>query len=291
MTLWYERLREALDITVVRLGRADITLWGIISLLTLATLLFWMAGVVRRFLVHRVLARTSLELGIREAIGSIVRYVVLLLGTVSILQAAGLDLTALSVFAGAIGIGLGLGLQNITNNFLSGIIILVERPIKVGDRIEIGNVNGDVVDIGARSTRVVTNDNISIIIPNSRLVAENVVNWKHNNDRVRFHLPVGVAYGTSPRLVEQVLLEVARENPDVLEEPGPVVFFRGFGDSSLDFELLVWNTNLIHRRPQLLSDLYHAVYVALEQHGIEIPFPQRVVHHRYPPSDDQAHSA
>lgn len=282
MNGWAIAFRQALEFPVIRFGKTEVTFWAILSLVVLVCLLFWTAGLVRRILVNRVLTRSSLDLGVREAIGSIVRYAVLLFGTLGILQTAGFDLTTLGVFAGAIGIGLGLGLQHITNNFISGLIILIERPIKVGDRIEIGPVDGDVVEIGGRSTRILTNDNITIIVPNSRFVTENVVNWKHTDSRVRVRIPVGVAYGTDPRLVEQVLLEVAATNPDVLADPEPKVWFRGFGDSALNFELLAWNASLLHRRGQLMSDLNHSIVRAFAIHGIEIPFPQRDVHiHRH----------
>ncbi len=285
MNGWFDALREALAFPVVNFGKTQISAYSLLTVLVLITLLWWVAGRIRVLLVERVLARTKLELGVREAIGSMVRYAVLLMGGLSVLQSVGFDLTALSVFAGAIGIGLGLGLQNITNNFISGLIILIERPIKVGDRIEVGNVDGDVVEIGGRSTRVLTNDNISIIVPNSRFVSENVVNWKHTDNRVRFHIPVGVAYGTDSRKVEKVLLEVARANRDVLAEPPPKVWFRQFGESSLDFELLVWNSSLVHRRGQFVSDLNHAILAAFRENEIEIPFPQRVVHMRPAPGD------
>jgi small-conductance mechanosensitive channel len=148
---------------------------------------------IRRRIVVGLLARTSLDAGARHAVGSIFQYLAVLVGLLSILQTAGIDLTSLDVLAGALGIGLGFGLQNLVGNFISGLIILVERPVKVGDRIEVGPVEGDVIEIRARSTTVVTNDNISMIIPNSRLVTENVVNWSYSDRKVRFHVPVLVA--------------------------------------------------------------------------------------------------
>jgi len=222
----------------------------------------------------------SLDLGAREAIGSLFRYFVLFLGSIIIIQSAGIDLTALSVLAGAIGVGIGFGLQNIANNFISGVIILLERPIKVGDRVEVGDIDGRVVAIGARATTVITNDNIAVIVPNSRFISEPVVNWTQNDPRVRFKIPVGVAYGSDLRLVERLLLQVARENPDVLDDPAPVVRLMAFGDSAVEFELRVWSTTLVHKRGKLISDLNFAIYDTFQQHGIEMPFPQRDVHIR-----------
>lgn len=280
-----EKIRQTLEVPVIRVGQSEVSLWSIVSVLGMVTLLFWGASVFRRVLVTRVLARTGLELGVREAVGSMARYVVLLLGAAGILQTAGLDLTALSVFAGAIGIGLGLGLQNITNNFVSGLIILLERPIKVGDRIEVGGIDGDVMEIGGRSTRIQTNDNITIIVPNSRFVSENVINWKYSDSIVRFRIPIGVAYHSDPRDIERILLDVARANPDVLQEPPPQVWLRSFGDNAINFELLAWNRTLVHRKGKLVSDLNRAIYEAFEKHRVEIPFPQRVVHLPGPPPE------
>lgn len=153
-----------------------------------------------------------------------------------ILQVVGIKLTTLNVVAGAVGIGVGFGLQKIANNFISGLIILVERPIKIGDRVKVAGVEGRVVAIRARSTTVITNDNIAIIVPNSSFISENVVNWSFGDDIVQFRLAVGVAYGSDTRLVERCLLEVAQSNAAVLESPPAAVQFIGFGESSLDFE-------------------------------------------------------
>lgn len=280
VTAWFGQVRTWLEIPLLKLGTATITLWTLVYFLILLVVLFYVAGKLRHWLVKRVLVKTSLDEGARQAIGSITRYLTLLIGLLIALQTVGIDLTTLNVLAGAVGIGVGFGLQNVASNFISGLIILIERPIKVGDRIEVGEVDGDVIEIGARSTTVRTNDNIAIIVPNSKFITDNVTNWNYTGPRVRFHVPVGVAYGSDVRKVEQLLLEVARENPDALTDPQPKVWFRGFGESSLDFELLAWNTNLLHRKGQFISDLNFAVYEKLNQHGIEIPYPQRDLHIR-----------
>lgn len=273
-------LEEWLYYPIFKVGGSELTLWTIVYFLALVILLFTVAGHLRRILVERVLVRTRLDAGARAAVGSITRYVVLLVGFLIVLQTVGIDLTTLHVIAGAVGIGIGFGLQNIASNFISGLIIMFERPVKVGDRIEVGDVNGDVIEIGARATTVITNDNIAIIIPNSKFITENVVNWKHNDDKVRFRVPVGVAYGTDVREVERLLLAVAKENENVLTDPAPDVSFLGFGDSSLDFHLLVWTRKMVHRRQALFSALNFAINDKFRQHGIEIPFPQRDLHIR-----------
>ncbi|MGH2567155.1 MAG: mechanosensitive ion channel family protein [Bacteroidota bacterium] len=249
-------------------------------ILLLLLLLMYLSGKLKQWITGRLLTRTRMDIGLRQAVGTITRYAVVVVGLLIILQTAGIDLTTLNILAGAVGIGVGFGLQNIANNFISGLIILFERPIKIGDRIEVGNVEGDVVHIGARSTAVVTNDNITIIIPNSLLISENVINWSHNDNKVRFKIPVSVAYGSDVRLVERILLEVAGENPDVLNDPKPGVRFIEFGENGLLFELRAWTDTLTHRKGLLISSLNFGIYDKFKQHKIGIPFPQRDIHIR-----------
>jgi len=211
--------------------------------------------------------------------------VVLIIGAVIAMQNAGIDLSALAVFAGAIGVGLGFGLQDIAKNFVSGIILLLERPIEIGDRVEVGKVAGSVRQIRARSTTVVTNDNIAIIIPNSKFVSDTVVNWSHGDPKVRFRIPIGVAYGSDIDKVTALLLEIARRHPHALKDPEPKVYFDGFGDSSLNFELGVWTEEMTFRPRSFRSDLNLAIEKAFRENGIEIPFPQRDIHLRKTEND------
>ncbi|MGE0155891.1 MAG: mechanosensitive ion channel family protein [Geobacter sp.] len=278
----FDQSRSALDITLLKLGATPITLEMIAKLIILLLLLFWLSGKLRVLIADRLLVRTRMEVGARQAIGSIVRYLVLVVGFAVILQTAGIDLTALNVLAGAVGIGLGFGLQNIVNNFISGLIILFERPIKVGDRIVVGDVEGDVVQIGGRSTTVVTNDNISIIVPNSKFITEDVINWSHNDRKVRFKIPVTVAYGSDIDQVTGLLLEVARQDKDVLQEPPPSTRLMAFGDHGLQFELRAWSTTLIQRKGLLTSNLNTALYKKLTEQGIEIPYRQLDLRFRTP---------
>jgi len=171
---WFGYIKGVLDFPILKLGEAQITVWTVVCFIVLLVGLFYVAGKMRKVLVGRVLSRSRLDLGAQQAIGSITRYVVLLVGLLIILQTVGINLTTLNVVAGAVGIGIGFGLQNIASNFVAGLIILFERPIKIGDRIEVGAIEGQVISVGARSTTVVTNDNIAIIVPNSKVVTENV---------------------------------------------------------------------------------------------------------------------
>ncbi|WP_323754863.1 mechanosensitive ion channel family protein [Nafulsella turpanensis] len=202
---------DILNAPFATLGSTEISINSLIYFIFSIFLLLFVAKKTRQFLVNRILSRTKLDTGISQSIGTIARYTIIILGLVIIFQSAGLDLSALGVIAGALGVGIGFGLQNITNNFISGLIILLERPIKVGDRVEVGDTNGDVVKIAARATTIITNDNISIIIPNSEFISNRVTNWSHNNRMVRFRFPVGVAYKEDPEKIRELLLAVASE--------------------------------------------------------------------------------
>ncbi len=278
--LWLDNIRTWLKVPLLKLGDSSITLWNILTLFILLFLILFIAGKIRSWLVNHLLSRTKLDHGGRQAVGAITRYVIIFIGFLVILQTMKINLTTLNVIAGTLGIGIGFGLQNVASNFISGLIILLERPIKIGDRIEVGKIEGDVIEIGARSTTVVTNDNIAIIVPNSKFITENVVNWMYTGARVRFRVPIIVAYGSDVRLVEKLLLEVAQENPDVLLDPLPVVRFLEFGDNGMLFELRPWSTSLVHRKGKLISSINFAIHDKFKEHHIETPFPQRVLHIR-----------
>lgn len=269
-----------LNYNIFTLGEARITPLNIIYLILLTILLFYVSNKLKNLLVERVLGRTHLDLGARMAIGTILRYFLLLVGFLVILQTVGINLTTLNVLAGAVGIGVGFGLQNVASNFISGLIILFERPVKVGDRIEIDDINGKVTSIGARSTIVRTNDNITIIVPNSKFISENVVNWSYENNVIRFRIPVGVAYDSDIDLVRRLLLKIAADNNDVLNNPKPTVRLMKFGDSSIDLQLWVWSKAKLHRKTALTSDLNFAIWEKFRSNNIEIPFPQTDLHLR-----------
>jgi small-conductance mechanosensitive channel len=264
----------------LNLGSNKLTLNGILLLLLLLVLVLITERYLRRLLARRLLAHTHLEPSLQYAISRIVGYVFLALGFFIALKLVGLDLSSLAVIAGAVGIGVGFGLQNIISNFVSGVILLAERPIAIGHRVEVGNVAGQVTRINLRSTTVVTNDNITIIVPNSDFISQSVTNWSHGDPKVRLRLPVGVAYGSDVGGLRQALLEVALENPSVLKEPAPTVRFLGFGDSSLDFELAVWTIDMAFHPTRFRSDLFFAIESKLRECKIEIPFPQRDLHLR-----------
>lgn len=259
--------------------KTDITVIQLFEFVIAVIVVALLARAARRLLLNHILNKTPMDLSIRHAVAASVQYLVVAVGFLFLLQhAVGINLTALGWVAAAVGVGIGFGLQNIAHNLISGVFILFERPIKVGDRIEVGDVHGHVVRIAARATTVRTNDNIDIIIPNSSFTSFNVINWSHGDQKVRFRVPVPVAYGSDVRLVERLLLEVADENEHVLKEPSPRVVFWAFGDSALEFQLRVWTSRMLHRRGVFFGQLNFAIYEKFRQHRIQIPFPQRDLH-------------
>lgn len=263
------------DRPVFSIGGSEVSLLSISYFLGATILVFVVAKQIKRLFVKKIFPRYQVEIGLGEAVATIIKYVVTILGFIIVLDVAGIDLSSLKLIAGALGVGIGFGLQNIVNNFVSGLIILFERPIKVGDRIEVGGVNGDVVKIAARATTVVTNDNISIIVPNSEFTSNSVTNWSHENKVVRFNYSVGVAYKEDPERVKKALLEVANANEGVLKNPYPDVLFDSYGDSAINFNLRVWTIDYMTRPGVLRSQLYYAIFEKFKEMNIEIPFPQR----------------
>lgn len=275
---FWEWLKDILNEDLISFGNSKLTVGLILTLVLSFVALFVISEWLRRFLVRQVLKKTQLTSGTKESIGTMVKYLIILGGFFSILQTNGIDLSAFGVLAGAIGVGIGFGLQNITNNFISGLIILFEQPIKVGDRIEVGDVTGDVIQISARATTVVTNDNISVIVPNSQFIDSQVINWSHNEHKIRFNFPVGVSYKEDPEKVKKILLEVAKDNPGVLQTLESEVLFESYGDNSLNFNLRVWTSEYVNKPKVLKSQLYYAIFKRFTEEKIEIPYPQRDLH-------------
>ena len=266
-----------------QLGQTWISLATMVEFVVVTGVVLLLSRLVRHLLRTRVLARTKLDIGQQYAIARIASYFVVMFGLLIGVETVGVNLSSLAVIAGALGVGIGFGLQNIVSNFVSGLIILAERPIQIGDRVDLGNNTvGKVVRIGARATHVLTNDNIMVIVPNSEFIAGRVVNWTHIDPRVRLRLSVGVSYTSDPHRVEKLLLEIAEGNPNVLKDPAPTVVFKEFGESSLTFELRVWSGDMAHRPGTLESQLNFAIWDKFKENGIEIPFPQRDLHLKEP---------
>lgn len=294
-----DRLRNFLGYPLFKLGENVITPTDLLQLLLFCALVLIAERFLRRKVMGALLRRTRFDLSLQYAISRITGYLFILFGFYVALLVVGINVSSLAFVAGAVGVGIGFGLQNIVNNFVSGLIILAERPIAIGDRVEVGQVAGRVTRMSLRSTTIVTNDNISIIVPNSDFITHPVTNWSHGDPRVQMRLALGVAYGTDVEKLHRVLLDLAKEHPKVLSEPAPTVYFIGFGESSLDFELGVWTSEMTHSPRRFRSELYFAIEKKLRQNKIEIPFPQRDLHLRSgqfvqlgaPPSSSSAPAA
>ncbi len=242
--------------------------------------------IVATFLVSRLIRlafrkkfASRLEEGLDYAIERIIHYAVLILGVLVAFETVGIDLSSLAIMFGFLGVGIGFGLQNIVANFISGLILLIERPIKVGDMVTVGDEVGSVQAIKLRYTEVNTRDNVDIIIPNTSFVEQNVINWSHGEDKVRVRIPIGVAYGVDAEKVKKILLDVVREHLETLSDPEPQVFFMEFGDSALNFEVRCWVATP-EQRFRVKSEMNYRIYKILNENDIEIPFPQRDLHLR-----------
>jgi small-conductance mechanosensitive channel len=280
---WIYDLRQVLTYSVTApILPVDDDTYSLVDILILLALLLGLvigANRLSQLLKLRVLQVSRLNRAAQDAIATTIKYTFMVVGTVVVFNIWGLDITSLTILAGALSVGIGFGLQDIAKNLGSGIVLLFERPIQVGDFVEVGEYVGTVERIGSRSTLIRTLDRVSIIVPNSRFLETEVINWSHDNPVSRLRLPVGVAYGSDLAAVKSALLEAGRQHPQVLRIPPPRVLFVGFGDSSLDFELLVWCADP-SQQYLLKSDLYFAVEAQLNAAGVEIPFPQRDLHVR-----------
>ena len=261
-------------------GAGTVTIGGILMLIVLFALVVMAERLLQRLIIRRFLSKTRLQSSLQYGLSRIFGYLLMAIGFYIAFQIAGFDLSSLAIVAASLGVGVGFGLQNIINNFVSGIIILAERPISIGDRIDVAGVAGRVTKIQLRSTTVVTNDNITMIVPNADFISNTVTNWSHGDPKVRIRVPVGVAYGTDLKLLEDLLLEAAVEHPKALSDPSPLVMFNEFGDSSLNFELAVWTEEMTATPIHFTSQMNFIIEKKLRDNDIEIPFPQRDLHVR-----------
>jgi potassium-dependent mechanosensitive channel len=258
------------------MGALSISLGDVLAFGLTVYLASVVSSLVQFVLAEDVFPRLNLRPGLPYALLSLVKYAIVSIGFVLALLALGVNLNRVTVLGGALGVGVGFGLQNIVNNFVSGLILLFERPVRVGDAVQIGDVQGEVRRIGIRATTVRAWEGAEVIVPNSQLVAERVTNWTPADYRRRLDIPVNVAYGSAPDKVLQVLTEVAQSHPDVVATPVPLALFLGFGDSALQFQLRAW-TNRLDRHLVVRSELGVGVYAALREAGFSIPFPQQEV--------------
>ena len=272
-------IQNVLNYTLFTIKNTPITLLSIFIFILLLFLFAFLARIIGRVILKRFFARLQIEEGISYSLIRISQYIIMITGIVISFQFVGIDLSGLVVIFGLLSVGIGFGLQNITSNFVSGLVLLIERPIKVGDRVTVGDTLGDVLEINMRSTTIRTLTNIAIIVPNSEFISREVINWSHGDPKVRLDLPVGVSYNSDLDNVLRSLREVADENPEVLKEPKTEINFIEFGDSSWNLELRAWLKS--PKRYQIVrSDLNCAIVKKFRENSIEIPFPQRDLHLR-----------
>lgn len=297
----YAVMTQVLSYTL-EFGQISISLGNILIFAISVVIAFWAARTIRLILHDEVLTRMSLPRGVGNSIASLSYYLVLLLGLGIALSAAGFQTNQLTIVFGALGVGIGFGLQGVVNNFVSGLILMFERPIQPGDVVEIGGTSGQVRDIGMRATRIKTFEGADVIVPNGTLLSDQLTNWTMLDRSRRIEVSIGLAYGTEPRQVLELLDSVARQTPGVVTEPPPMVLFMGFGASTLDFSLRAWTYDF-DRWIEIRSDMLARMYDALREAGIHIPVPQRDLHLRSvsdeasraifaarPPGPDTAHS-
>lgn len=275
-TTIYEFLTRPFNLGI---GSEELTVMDLIVavLILIGTVVF--SRVFIRFLKRNVFTHASINVGVQESIARVLHYIIMTVGVLLVLGQVGVDLTALTALGAVLGVGIGFGLQNLANNFISGLVLLFERPIQVGDFVEVDGVLGTVLAVNARSTTVDTQDHVAIIVPNSHFVSQSVTNWSYRDTKTRIHIRVHVALHCDPKVVEEALLEVARGHEAVLADPMPRVQFLAFGESALQFVLLVWVEDPT-RQFFIRSDLNFAISALFKERNIQIPFPQRDLHVR-----------
>ncbi|AXK72744.1 mechanosensitive ion channel protein MscS [Lysobacter sp. TY2-98] len=280
----WQGVQPFLDYELVRVAGLDLTVGDLASAIFLLVVFFAMSRLVGRALM-RYGAREGGNAASVYTVSRVLRYALMFVGFLIALEVAGIPVSKFTVFAGAIGVGLGFGLQAIFNNFLSGLILLFDRSIKIGDFVELeSGVHGVVRDIKIRATRISTNDNLNILVPNAEFVSGRVVNWTLLEASRRMRIPFGVAYGADKETVKKAAIEAACEVPFTLAHDGPrgpQVWLVEFGESRLEFQLIVWLNAEATRRPSAVKAAYNwALHTALQRYGIDIPFPQRDLHVR-----------
>jgi small-conductance mechanosensitive channel len=263
------------------INRTPVTPSSVIMFAAMLTASYVFSQLLQKILQKKILTHFRIDPGTQYTLSRVSHYIIMVIGGLLAFQFIGIDLSGLAVIIGLLSVGIGFGLQNVTSNFIAGVILLFERPIKVGDRVTVGQTEGDVIAINMRSTTIRSLNNISIIVPNSEFVTSQVINWSHGDPKVRLVVEVGVSYNSDLDGVIRSLREVAEEDPNVLKSPEPDVLLSSFGDSSWNMKLRVWlkdpeNYYKIH------SDINCAIVRKFRETGIEIPFPQRDLHLRSP---------
>ena len=250
-----------------------IRLLSILTSIAVIIASYLIAYIISHLIKREFRKNKTLNKGFIKTVTRFIKYIILIIGFFIAFQVLGVNLSSLAFLAGVIGLGIGFGMQNIISNFISGIIILFEKPIKEGEYVEVAGYDGIVSDIRARSTTITTRDNISIIVPNSNFITSNVINWSHRDPKIRLHIPLGIEETASKLdIARKVLLEIAEENPEVLKKPEPSVWFVNIGASSFNLELIVWISSPI-RRHFIISDINFEIAKKFAQYDIDLTYP------------------
>lgn len=260
------------------IGRTPITLVSLLTCIAFIIAAFIVSSILRRLLT-KIYNQRKIDVGLQHSLNRLLHYVIIALGIFVAVDNLGVSLSALAAVVGVLLVGIGFGLQDLAKDFISGLIILLERPIRKGDFIEVNGHQGTVMEIGLRATLINTYDDIEILIPNGKVINEVVVNRMYQKKKYRIRINVGVAYDSDPELVRDTLIKVAKAHPDILERPVPIVFFEYFKDSYLDFRLMGWLDDARHE-PRVKSDLHFEVNKAFHEANIEIAYPQIDLHLR-----------
>ncbi|MCJ8331654.1 MAG: mechanosensitive ion channel [Lentisphaeria bacterium] len=263
--------------TLFSIQETEITMSHLVIAICPIVLSFVIGKILQIVIRRKVFPRMRMTKSLKLKFLKLIHYSSILIGFYIGLSVINVPLGAFLGLFAVLGVGIGFGLQNLASNFISGVILIMERPVRVNDRITIDDLVGDVERIDLRTTLIKTMDNISVIVPNSKLLENNLINWSYGDPKIRIHVPVGVAYGTDTALVEKILLEIAHEHSTVMDEPEPDVLFLEFGDSSLNFDLVCWLPSP-NDLAIVKSDLNFTINDKFNEHEVEIPFPQQDIH-------------
>lgn len=276
MDVLWAKFYEIFTTQILDIGGTKFSIASILSLLVLVIIAFFVSKLVSEIIRRSLLSRLRINRGLQEAITVFIKYFLITVTTVIILQSAGINLSSLAVIAGVVGLGVGFGLQNLASNFISGLVLLFEQTLKVGDYIEVGELKGTIEKISIRSTILRTEDALYVIVPNQRFIENNTINWSYEGHTCRIHIPVSVAYDTDLLVLTEALLTAARHEPRVLSNPAPEVWFQSFGRDALEFDLLVWISDPDANEP-IRSSINFRIAYEFRERNIRIPFPTREI--------------
>jgi small-conductance mechanosensitive channel len=279
LTTWLTAIQNLLHYQLFTVNQTPVTLVSLLVFCTIIGVLMFVSKMIREILTTWLSSHLQLSSGTHYMLIRLSQYLFWFLGGVVAFQFIGIDLSALAVIFGFLSVGIGFGMQNLTSNFISGLMLLFEQHIQIGDRVTVGETEGDVVEINFRSTTIRSLNNVAIIVPNSEFISGTVINWSHGDPKTRLEIDVGVSYNSDRETVMHALLAAATQHPLVLKDPRPGAWFMGFGDSAWNMRLLVW-VESPKIRAQVMSDINCAIVDEFRKNDIEIPFPQRDLHLR-----------